>query len=120
MTLLPTTDGKLWVGTRGGLGLYTGGHFRTFTTADGLASDSIRSVYEYDDGVVWIGSYDGGFTRLKDGRFTIYTMRDGLSSNEQGIEITWPPTNMEWGVREMHIRHLDGHVFRISRGIEET
>jgi uncharacterized glyoxalase superfamily protein PhnB len=35
---------------------------------------------------------------------------------EQGIEITWPPTDMPWGVREMHVRHPDGHVFRISRG----
>ena len=37
----------------------------------------------------------------------------------QGIEITMPPTNEPWGVREMHIRHPDGHVFRISRGIGE-
>jgi hypothetical protein len=37
---------------------------------------------------------------------------------EQGIEVVWPPTDMEWGVREMHIRHPDGHVFRISRGEE--
>lgn len=33
-----------------------------------------------------------------------------------GIEVTWPPTDMPWGVREMHIRHPDGHVFRVSRG----
>lgn len=39
---------------------------------------------------------------------------------EQGIEVTWPPTDMPWNVREMHVRHPDGHVFRISRGIEET
>jgi len=38
---------------------------------------------------------------------------------EQGIEITWPPTDMPWNVREMHVRHPDGHVFRISKGIEE-
>jgi uncharacterized glyoxalase superfamily protein PhnB len=38
---------------------------------------------------------------------------------EQGIEITWPPTNMPWGAREMHVRHPDGHVFRVSQGIEE-
>jgi hypothetical protein len=25
---------------------------------------------------------------------------------------------MPWGVREMHVRHPDGHVFRISQGIE--
>jgi hypothetical protein len=37
---------------------------------------------------------------------------------EQNIEITMPPANMPWGVRELHIRHPDGHVFRISRGIE--
>ena len=36
------------------------------------------------------------------------------------LEVTWPPTDMPWNVREMHVRHPDGHVFRISRGIEET
>jgi catechol 2,3-dioxygenase-like lactoylglutathione lyase family enzyme len=36
---------------------------------------------------------------------------------EQGIEITWPPTDEPWGVREMHVRHPDGHVFRISRAV---
>lgn len=38
---------------------------------------------------------------------------------EQGLEITWPPTNEPWGVREMHVRHPDGHVFRISQGIDD-
>jgi catechol 2,3-dioxygenase-like lactoylglutathione lyase family enzyme len=38
---------------------------------------------------------------------------------EQGLEITWPPTDEPWGVREMHVRHPDGHVFRISQGPEE-
>jgi len=36
----------------------------------------------------------------------------------QGIEVTWEPVDMPWNVREMHVRHPDGHVFRISRGIE--
>src|SRR5262245_57751110 len=38
---------------------------------------------------------------------------------EQGLEITWPPTNMPWNVRELHVRHPDGHVFRISQGLCE-
>ena len=33
------------------------------------------------------------------------------------IEVTFPPTDMEWNVREMHVRHPDGHVFRISCGL---
>jgi catechol 2,3-dioxygenase-like lactoylglutathione lyase family enzyme len=39
---------------------------------------------------------------------------------EQGLEVTWPPTDMPWHMREMHLRHPDGHVFRIGRGIEEA
>jgi len=38
---------------------------------------------------------------------------------EQGLDVTFPPTDMEWNVREMHVRHPDGHVFRISRGRAE-
>ena len=38
---------------------------------------------------------------------------------ERGLDVAWPPTDMPWGVREMHVRHPDGHVFRISKGTEE-
>ena len=34
-----------------------------------------------------------------------------------GVEVTFPPTDMPWNVREMHVRHPDGHVFRISKGL---
>lgn len=37
-----------------------------------------------------------------------------------GLDVTFPPTNMSWNVREMHLRHPDGHVFRVSRGIEQS
>jgi catechol 2,3-dioxygenase-like lactoylglutathione lyase family enzyme len=35
----------------------------------------------------------------------------------EGLEVTWPPTDMPWGVREAHVRHPDGHVFRVSQGL---
>ena len=38
---------------------------------------------------------------------------------KQGIEVTWRPTDMPWNVREMHVRHPDGHVFRIGKGLKE-
>jgi catechol 2,3-dioxygenase-like lactoylglutathione lyase family enzyme len=37
----------------------------------------------------------------------------------QGLDITFPPTNMPWNVREMHVRHPDGHVFRVGKGVKE-
>jgi catechol 2,3-dioxygenase-like lactoylglutathione lyase family enzyme len=39
---------------------------------------------------------------------------------EQKLEVTSAPEDKPWNVREMHLRHPDGHVFRISRGLEET
>jgi catechol 2,3-dioxygenase-like lactoylglutathione lyase family enzyme len=36
----------------------------------------------------------------------------------QGLTVTWPPTDEPWGVREFHLRHPDGHTFRVSAGIE--
>jgi len=33
----------------------------------------------------------------------------------QVLEVTWPPADMPWNVREMHVRHPDGHVFRVSQ-----
>jgi len=32
--------------------------------------------------------------------------------------VTMPPTNKPWGVREFHLRHPDGHMFRISSGLD--
>src|SRR4029077_6387308 len=34
-----------------------------------------------------------------------------------GLDVTFPPTDMPWNVREMHVRHPDGHVFRVGKGI---
>ena len=39
---------------------------------------------------------------------------------EHGLDVTWPPNDMPWGVREMHVRHPDGHVFRVSHGLPEA
>jgi len=36
-----------------------------------------------------------------------------------GLDVTFPPTDMPWHVREMHVRHPDGHVFRVSKGFGE-
>ena len=33
--------------------------------------------------------------------------------------VTYPPTNEPWGVREFHLRHPDGHMFRVSSGLSE-
>ena len=36
-----------------------------------------------------------------------------------GLEITFLPHDMPWAVREMHVRHPDGHVFRVGHRTDE-
>jgi uncharacterized glyoxalase superfamily protein PhnB len=33
---------------------------------------------------------------------------------ELGYEISQPPADEPWGMREFHLRHPDGHTFRVS------
>ena len=47
-------------------------------------------------------------------------MRSTRRCLAEGLEVAMPPTDEPWGVREMHVRHPDGHMFRIGRGVEHA
>ena len=77
---------ELWLGRRrGGLTVLRpkGASFAatSFTRADGLAQDSVYSVYPARDGTVWAGTLSAGVSALHDGHFTNYTIADGLASD---------------------------------------
>ena len=87
-------QGNIWIGTRGGgLARYRDGVFKVFNKANGLAGDLVVSMNEDRDGSIWIAS-DGGVSVLKNGAFTNYGVRDGLSTNS---------------VRVIHHDHQGGH-----------
>jgi ligand-binding sensor domain-containing protein/signal transduction histidine kinase len=79
-------NGELWLARqRGGLtelrsknGLLAA---KSYTQADGLAQNSVYSVYLGRDGRVWAGTLSAGVSVLKNGRFTNYTIANGLASN---------------------------------------
>jgi signal transduction histidine kinase/ligand-binding sensor domain-containing protein len=88
VTLCRDKDGVIWAGTFGrGLWRVDGDSPpRQFTTADGLSSDQIRSLYVDPDGTLWVGTFGGGLAALRDGKFRRYTASDGLlSDNIAGI-----------------------------------
>jgi hypothetical protein len=35
------------------------------------------------------------------------------------LNVSWPPTDEPWGVREFHLRHPDRHTFRVSASLNE-
>jgi signal transduction histidine kinase/ligand-binding sensor domain-containing protein len=71
----------LWIGTSGGLARLVNGRFTSFTAADGLAGNRVRSIYEEADGTLWIGTYDDGLSRFRDGTFFNYRTEQGLYNN---------------------------------------
>ena len=57
--------GAVWIGTAGGgLLRHQGGVVEQLTTADGLASDAVRGVYEDAGGAVWVATEDNGLCRV--------------------------------------------------------
>ena len=77
---------ELWVGRqRGGLThlVPNSDSFssETYTQAQGLAQNSVYSVYEADDGTVWAGTLSGGVSKFSGGKFKTYTIDNGLASN---------------------------------------
>jgi signal transduction histidine kinase/ligand-binding sensor domain-containing protein len=79
-------EDEIWIGRQqGGL---TRLRFRngtlktqTYTEAQGLAQNSVYSVFQSNDGTVWAGTLSAGVSRLKDGQFINYTTASGLAAS---------------------------------------
>ncbi len=56
------------------------------------------------------------------GHCEIFLCQDGQGGRGRGphAQTFGPPTDHPWNVREMHVRHPGGHVFRISKSLEEA
>ena len=42
-----------------------------------------------------------------------------LHATRAGVVAPWPPSDMPWNVRECHIRHPDGHTFRVGARLSD-
>lgn len=75
--------GYLWIGTwGGGVSVFDDREFTTYTTADGLAHNSVVAICNDGGGRLWFGT-DGGGVSMYDGQeFVTYTTDDGVGRNE--------------------------------------
>jgi catechol 2,3-dioxygenase-like lactoylglutathione lyase family enzyme len=107
--------------------------------ADVEASIAWFGKLGWEPGFQWRGTHPGpvDFGAVVAGDLEIFLCRDGQGGRgddaawmsiwvddvdavheralAEELEITHPPTDEPWNVREFHVRHPDGHVFRISR-----
>lgn len=107
--------GFLWEAEDGGIGFgsVVSGNAELFLSCDGQGARGARpSAFPFDTstGGVWMSWFLESPAEVDE----LHALALRL-----GLEVTMPPTDEPWNVREFHLRHPDGHTFRIgaaSRG----
>jgi len=79
---LEDRQGRLWLASPGGLRELEGEHAHNVTPGGPLLNNSVVVLCETRDGGLWAGSYGEGLWRVKDGQSRLYTMANGLSSDQ--------------------------------------
>lgn len=116
--LLNLKDGRLLIGTRTGLAIYQDGKFTTFSELN----DHIRSLYQDADDTIWIGTYDAGLIRYKDGTFKRVSQTDGMFNGNVFCTLEdengWFWINSNNGIYRVRKQQLndfvDGRITRID------
>ncbi len=104
-----------WVGTENeGLYRLQNGRWTHLDKTDGLASESIWSLYADNDGTMWIGTCGGGLSRWRNGKVTTWTEKNGLA-NDVICQILEDDKSDLWigsygGVFQISKRELDESV----------
>ena len=72
-------QGGLWLGfVEGGIAYLKDGQIRaSYNAADGLGNGAVMDLQLGSDGAVWAAT-EGGLSRVKDGRITTLTSKNGL------------------------------------------
>ncbi len=70
-----------WIGTQEGLAHIVGDRLEWITREQGLAPGGVRALHQDPEGVLWVGTYGGGLSRLKHGAITRISEEHGLADN---------------------------------------
>lgn len=79
--LFEDSRGYLWIGTDGGVSMFSGKEFVNYTIADGLSNNQIRAIFEDSKGNIWFGTKNGYACRFNGTGFTRYNKKHGLESH---------------------------------------
>lgn len=79
--IAPNPGGGFLIGTDGGLSLWRDGALVSLPWFAALRQEKIWAILADPDGTLWLGTRGAGLIRVRSGRLTRYTVREGLISN---------------------------------------
>ncbi len=107
-------DGSEWLGTAGlGLWVRTKGVLRRLTPTDQIASNHVVAICEWNQSS-WFATFDGGLSRLRDGRFTQVSLGPQMLNDVVGTD-----AGLFVATTEGLYFSLDGEVFRRESRVTE-
>ena len=112
--------GALWVASDKGLTEIKDGAVRTYTTADGLGSNWVLSLYLDAGGALWVGTFGGGLSRLTD-RIVTVGPKEGLFDGavfailEDDFGTLWMSCNK--GIFNLSKKEFDGFASGKSKRV---
>lgn len=116
--LLVDSRGWVWISGDNGLSRWDGRSWRTFTTADGLATNQPYFLCEDRNGHIWLGYHSSsGLSRFDGQRFTHYTSAQGLA-NDAVYSLGVDARGNLWIGTARGVDRFDGQRF-INYGTEE-
>lgn len=108
---------RLWLGSDGeGLARFEHGRWRIFGTADGLPSNTIRSIARVPDGsaegALWIGTWGGHLARMQGERFVELPTPWRKQDNEVLSILIAERDNVWVSTRHQGMAHWDGRAWQ--------
>ncbi len=80
-SICEAADGTVWIAGSKGLVRVAGETMRIYGRADGLPSEQISALALDATGSLWVGTWVGGLDRLRDRRFAVFGVPEGLSND---------------------------------------
>lgn len=106
--LTQSSDGALWIALDGdGLQRLDHGVTNGYTTANGLHSDHVMSLFADPDGSLWAGTQGGGLSHIRNGRMVTWTPDQDMPDTSIGSIVGDNNGNLWFGG--------DTGIFRIAK-----
>ncbi len=115
-----TPDGYLWVGTQEGLVRFDGVRFTIYDreNTDVFKSAEVTTLLAGRDGELWVGTRGGGLLRYAGGKFTAFTVKDGLPDDVVVAPIVQDASGTVWFATDQGLSRIEGGKVRDCPGLK--